>query len=164
MNAKKFLHTIIRDYHKKKKTYDKLGFKFTNGISSQDWEVFAALLLNDRANGKLTGPDLTQYEVKSSKQGKSYEYQYHKNTGLQKLESDKTVDHVFVVYSLNYRDGAVMLVPKESLVSVFEGWKQDVLRSYGEAEGQAQRCRKQVSAGFVKEHGKVVYKWAIRVD
>ena len=48
---------------------------------SSDWEVFASMLVKDLGRKFGAGIDLANYEVKSAKQGASYEYQYHKNTG-----------------------------------------------------------------------------------
>ena len=59
---------------------------------SSDWEVFASMLVNDLGRKFGAGIDLANYEVKSAKRGGSYEYQYHKNTGLQKLARDIEVE------------------------------------------------------------------------
>ncbi|MEM8639910.1 MAG: hypothetical protein AAGG51_14010, partial [Cyanobacteria bacterium P01_G01_bin.54] len=70
-------------------------------VGSKDWEVFAAILLNDRAR-KGDGADLEHYEVKSATTGSSFEYQYHRNHGLDKLTDDRSVDHIFVSRSKDY--------------------------------------------------------------
>jgi hypothetical protein len=57
---------------------------------SSDWEVFASMLVKDLGRKFGAGIDLANYEVKSAKEGASYEYQYHKNTGLDKLAKDAT--------------------------------------------------------------------------
>jgi hypothetical protein len=62
---------------------------------SSDWEVFASILVKDVGTKLTKGVDLSRYEVKSAEDGESYEYQYHKNSGKQKLVDDKRVGHLF---------------------------------------------------------------------
>lgn len=62
---------------------------------SSDWEVFASILVKDVGTKLTKGVDLSKYEGKSAENGGSYEYQYHKNTGKQKLEDDIRVGHLF---------------------------------------------------------------------
>jgi hypothetical protein len=62
---------------------------------SSDWEVFASILVKDVGTKLTKGVDLSKYEVKSAENGGSYEYQYHKNTGKQKLVDDIRVGHLF---------------------------------------------------------------------
>lgn len=62
---------------------------------SSDWEVFASILVKDVGTKLTKGVDLSKYEVKSAENGGSYEYQYHRNTGKQKLEDDIRVGHLF---------------------------------------------------------------------
>src|SRR5690349_14831268 len=69
-----------------------------------DWEVFASMLVNDLGRKFGPGVDLANFEVKSAKRGSSFEYQYHKNTGLEKLAKDKKVGHLFFSYTDNLRE------------------------------------------------------------
>lgn len=62
---------------------------------SSDWEVFASILVKDIGTKLTKGVDLSKYEVKSAEDGGNYEYQYHKNSGRQKLVDDKRVGHLF---------------------------------------------------------------------
>src|SRR5579862_5862799 len=62
---------------------------------SSDWEVFASILVRDLGQKLAAGIDLSQYEVKSASNGGSYEYQYHRNTGKQKLRKDAEAGHLF---------------------------------------------------------------------
>jgi len=41
--------------------------------------------------------DLSKHEVKSAENGGSFEYQYHKNTGKEKLRQDIQTGHLFFV-------------------------------------------------------------------
>lgn len=56
---------------------------------SSDWEVFASILVKDIGTKLTKGVDLSKYEVKSAEAGGNYEYQYHKNSGKQKLVDDR---------------------------------------------------------------------------
>jgi hypothetical protein len=46
---------------------------------------------------------LSNYEVKSAGAGGSYEYQYHKNTGVGKLIKDAKVGHLLFEHADNLR-------------------------------------------------------------
>jgi hypothetical protein len=82
-------------------------------VPFRDWEVFAAVLGDDVGSGFAVGNNLTRHEIKSAKFGGSFEYQYHKNTGLAKFDHDQTVDHVFVVYDDSYRSVDVYTLAAE---------------------------------------------------
>jgi len=56
---------------------------------SSDWEVFASILVKDIGTKLTKGVDLSKYQVKSAEDGGNYEYQYHKNSGRQKLVDDR---------------------------------------------------------------------------
>ena len=62
---------------------------------TSDWEVFASILVKNVGSKLSKGVDLSKHEIKSAENGGSYEYQYHKNTGKQKLEDDVRVGHLF---------------------------------------------------------------------
>ena len=84
-----FYKFLKSNYDKKRKIYEKLGFSLAGAISYRDWEVFVAILMNDRCKPG-DGCDLLRHEVKSALRGNSYEYQYHRNKGLEKLTGDKS--------------------------------------------------------------------------
>ncbi len=69
---------ILEHSQNKAEIYEQYGFSLQGSIGSKDWEVFAAILLNDRAR-RGDGADLVNYEVKSAVLGGSFEYQYHRN-------------------------------------------------------------------------------------
>jgi hypothetical protein len=70
---------------------------------SSDWEVFASILVGDLGKKLAAGIDLSGYEVKSATEGGSYEYQYHKRGGKQKLRRDMEVGHLFFDHRNNLR-------------------------------------------------------------
>ena len=93
-NAYEYYRQFILEYASEKAAvYAKYGFTLRGSIGSKDWEVFAAILLQDR-HRPGDGADLEQHEVKSALVGNSYEYQYHRNNGLQKLANDRQVDRL----------------------------------------------------------------------
>src|SRR5690349_2837474 len=48
-------------------------------VMTSDWEVFASILVKDVGKKLAKGIDLAGFEVKSSENEGSFEYQYHKN-------------------------------------------------------------------------------------
>jgi len=134
----------------KAEVYEKYGFSIQRAVGSKDWEVFAAILLRGKAKGGV-GADLQKYEIKSAVDGSSYEYQYHKNTGLEKLEEDKQVDHVFIARSRDYQDIEVWLVERVFMQPKFEKWQPELIENY--KNDLRQRFRRSITHNFVKEHG-----------
>lgn len=66
------------------------------GTMSSAWGVFASILVQDVGRKLGSGVDLSNHEVKSAVSGSSYEYQYHKHTGKEKLAKDLSVGHLFL--------------------------------------------------------------------
>jgi len=143
----KFILNHSRD---KKRVYEEYGFTLQGGVPSKDWEVFAAILLRDRAKPG-DGADLERHEVKSAIRGGSFEYQYHKKHGLDKLEEDKTVDHIFIERSRDYSDIRVWYVDKEALIPKFDQWKPELKANY--EDDNKQRFRRSVPKGMVRQKG-----------
>ena len=146
--------------------YIEYGFPINGLVSGKDWEVFGAILLEDEAadgycgNGK--GADLQHYEVKScvNKNGNGcYEYQYHRNTGHEKLkEETELVDHAFIFYKPKYKDFEVWTVNQKYIQEHTEGedWSGRIRENY---EGtNKQRCRLRVPHTLVKDKGELILK------
>jgi len=115
---------------------------------SSDWEVFASILVNDLGRKLAAGIDLSNNEVKSALEGAGYEYQYHKNTGRQKLADDMEMGHLFFAHAdnlrrvnLSYSHGSQM---REEF---FEKWLQEFPNPY------RQRYRRSVPFQWVKQNG-----------
>ncbi|MEL7224415.1 MAG: hypothetical protein AAGL17_06030 [Cyanobacteria bacterium J06576_12] len=150
--AYSFYRQFILDYSRDKKAiYKQYGFSLQGSVGSKDWEVFAAILMGDRASPG-DGADLENYEVKSAINGTSFEYQYHRNRGLEKLRDESTVDHLFIARSRTYTDIEVWLVDRVLLLPIFERWLPELEQNYL-TEGR-QRFRRSVTYGFVAENGK----------
>ena len=79
----------------KQKLLEMHGFSIPGSVSSSDWELFAAILVGRKAAAGY-GADLEGLEIKSAQMGSSFEYQYHKHTGLEKLKDDMKVNHLFI--------------------------------------------------------------------
>jgi hypothetical protein len=114
---------------------------------SSDWEVFASMLVNDLGRKLGAGIDLANNEVKSAKQGGSYEYQYHKHSGREKLAKDMTVGHLFFEYHDNLKEVHLRWLHGSALVKFFQKWLDEYPDPYGT------RYRKQIPYGFVKKNG-----------
>jgi hypothetical protein len=140
----------------KLKLLKEFEFRTNGAVSSQDWELFAAILSNKKATAGY-GADLPGLEVKSAKDGNSFEYQYHKNAGLEKLEEDMEVEHLFISYSASYLDVTVRLVQPSILIPTFKSWKPLLEKNYDSSSGK-QRFRRSISFKVVSESGQVVMK------
>lgn len=163
-----FYRTYILDHTRGKyKVYMKYGFTehdLQQCVPSKDWEVFAAILMCDRAKPG-DGADLERHEVKSASIGSAFEYQYHKDHGLQKLEEDKNVDHVFISRSGDYKSIRVYWLSGAQLASeYFDQWLPDLKANY--RDELRQRFRRAVTYRFVTqqgvkllavEHGRLIY-------
>jgi hypothetical protein len=93
------------------------------------------------------GIDLVNYEVKSAKRAGSYEYQYHKNTGREKLARDVEVGHLFFDYFDNLREVDLRYLHGSSLAQFFGKWLDEFPDPYW------QRYRRNIPYGFVKQNG-----------
>lgn len=146
-----FYRTYILEYSRDKaEIYERYGFSLQGSIGSKDWEVFAAILLNDRAR-RGDGADLINHEVKSAVLGGSFEYQYHRNRGVNKLTDDRDVDHIFVARSETYLNVEVWLVERTQMLPIFDRWLPELIQNYETAARQ--RFRRSVTYGFVRSQG-----------
>jgi hypothetical protein len=146
-----FYKRFILDYSQDKSAiYEQYGFTLQGSIGSKDWEVFAAILMGDRASPG-DGADLENYEVKSALLGNSFEYQYHRNRGLDKLQDERAVDHIFVARSSTYQDVEVWLVDRAELIPTFDRWLPELQENY--LAETRQRFRRSVTYRFVATRG-----------
>ncbi|MGB5974819.1 MAG: hypothetical protein WBG38_15955 [Nodosilinea sp.] len=149
--AYSFYRTYILEYSRNKaEIYEQYGFSLQGSVGSKDWEVFAAILVNDRAR-REDGADLVNHEVKSATLGSSFEYQYHRNRGLNKLTDDRKVDHIFVARSETYMNVEVWLVERTKMIPMFDRWLPELIQNYEAADRQ--RFRRSVTYGFVRNQG-----------
>lgn len=149
--AYSFYRAYILEYSRNKAAiYERYGFSLQGSVGSKDWEVFAAILLSDRAR-RGDGADLENYEVKSATIGSSFEYQYHRNRGLNKLTDDRDVDHIFVARSETYINVEVWFVERTKMVPIFDRWLPELQQNYKTTEKQ--RFRRSVTYGFVRSQG-----------
>ncbi len=125
-------------------------------ITPRDWEVFASMLVNDVGQKLAAGIDLTNYEVKSAKTKGSYEYQYHKESGREKLIQDAKVGHLFFEYSENLREINLRYMHGSQLSSYFSEWLDEFPKTPRDYKGQ--RFRKQIPHGAVVKEGKLLMR------
>lgn len=135
----------------KNKLFKKYNFSTGSAVSSLDWELFAAILLNKKKTG--TSPDLNGYEVKSAKKGNSFEYQYHKTNGLKKLAEDQKVNHIFISYDNQYQDIKVRIISGDVFKNEAIDWDKGFRSNYNEGK---QRYRKSLSYKYVCSNGKII--------
>jgi hypothetical protein len=130
----------------KLRLYTARGVHSAGKALSSDWEVFASILVKD-VGAKLTrGVDLSSYEVKSAENGGNYEYQYHKNTGKEKLQGDIRAGHLFFDHSDNLRQVDLRYASGGDLKEFFDLW----LRNF--PEPYMQRYRKSIPFTWVKKN------------
>ena len=114
---------------------------------SSDWEVFASILVRDVGKKLAAGIDLSEYEVKSALDGGSYEYQYHKNTGKDKLKGDMEVGHLFFDHRNNLRHVDLRYAHGSWMRQFFGKWLAEYPEPY------PQRYRRSIPFQWVKENG-----------
>lgn len=140
---------------------NKHKLKVAGSVPSVLWELFGALL-TERPGAGTTGVDLQGWEVKSAKEGGSYEYQYHLNTGAAKLKEDYEVSHLFCTYSETYKDVVAKAMHGADLADTyFKAWEPDYFKNYNASvpkEQRRQRFRKSISFGYVEENGILILK------
>jgi hypothetical protein len=113
---------------------------------SSDWEVFASILVRDLGRKLAGGIDLSGHEVKSAANGGSYEYQYHKKSGKEKLKNDAQAGHLFFDHRNNLRQVDLRYAHGTSMKEFFRKWLQEYPDPY------PQRYRKSIPFRWVKEN------------
>jgi hypothetical protein len=136
----------------KLRLYKARNVRSAGQVMSSDWEVFASILVKDVGSKLAKGVDLAGHEVKSAQGAGSFEYQYHKIGGKQKLKDDMKVDHLFFSHRDNLRFVELRYIPGLQLSALFKKW----LKSFPEPYGQRYRC--QIPYGFVSEKGTLLMR------
>jgi hypothetical protein len=147
-----FFHTYMyAPLQGKRRIYEDRGIRLGTAVAASDWEVLASLLVGSKGNGSMSGVDLGDFEVKSALDDGGYEYQYHKETGVEKLKKDATVGHLFFNHSnflnkieLRYAHGC------EAKKDHFDVWAANYPNPY------PQRYRNSISFGWVKKNAKLL--------
>ena len=121
---------------------------------SEDWEVFASILVRNTGTSTAAGLDLEGYEVKSALDGSSFEYQYHRNSWKEKLHADRTAGHIFISHRDELQHVDVRYCEGAQLAAFFDNWEQEEPYS---RPGE-QRFRRSVSYGWVKENGTLILR------
>lgn len=104
-------------------------------------------MLRDPGKKRAAGIDLSQYEVKSALDGGNYEYQYHKNTGKDKLRKDMEAGHLFFDHRDNLRHVDLRYAHGSWMKEFFNKWLRDYPDPY------PQRYRKNIPFHWVKKNG-----------
>ena len=147
---------ILAPLRAKKPIYDERNIPMEGVVSFRDWEVMAAILAEDRGDASRSGSDLVNHEVKSAKEGGSFEYQYHRNHGLEKLDHDLQIEHLYVIYQEGCLDVDVYSLTAEQFAEVGETWRPGLIENYRTAARQ--RYRKNMPRRKVLTEGRVVMR------
>lgn len=147
---------ILRPLLAKKPFFEERDVPMEGVVSFRDWEVMAAILTDDRGSALRSGADLQRHEVKSAKEGGSFEYQYHRSHGVEKLDHDSTIEHLYVVYQTGYLDVDVYSLRAEQFARVAKTWREGLLENYRTAARQ--RFRKSMPRNKVLTEGRVVMR------
>lgn len=135
--------------------------KTAGSVASVLWELFGSIL-TERYGAGDTGSDLQGWEVKSALGTGSYEYQYHLNTGLEKLREDCLVNHLFCSYSETYKDVVVKAMTGPGLAGkYFKVWEPEYVKNYDSRipkELRRQRFRKSIPYGYVQDSGVLILR------
>jgi hypothetical protein len=131
----------------KLRLYSSRSVRAPGATMSSDWEVFASILIDDVGKKLAAGVDLSGHEVKSAANGGSYEYQYHKNRGKDKLLEDMTVGHLFFDHRNNLRDVDLRYLRGSQLKHFFSKWLEEFPEPY------PQRYRRSIPFHWVKKNG-----------
>ncbi len=143
------------------------NLKTSGSVPSITWELFGSILTGRMGKGGY-GADLEGIEIKSAIAGSSFEYQYHLNTGLDKLKEDQVVDHFFCSYSADYQSFQVFYADGKSLTPFFSKWIPEYIKNYRkaddpkalEASERRQRFRRSIPFGWVSKNGQLVMEVA----
>jgi hypothetical protein len=132
----------------KLRLYEARGVRSVAKVQSSDWEVFASILVKDVGTKLGKGVDLSKHEVKSAENGGSYEYQYHKNTGIEELRKDMQIGHLFFDHRDGLREVDLRYASGRQLSTFFQEWLEKFPNPY-----KGQRHRKTVPFSWVKKNG-----------
>lgn len=121
---------------------------------SEDWEVFASILVRDTGTSTAAGLDLEGFEVKSAKDTGSFEYQYHRNSWKEKLDADRTAGHIFISHRNELRHVDVRYCEGDRLSEFFDIWEGE--NPY--TRPNEQRFRRSVPYGWVKETAELILR------
>ena len=147
-----YRQTIIEPLVLRQKAARSYGFTYSDLVSSDDWEIFCAILLDRDSPGGSSGADLIGVEVKSSKDRNSFEYQYHRDHGLTKLYDDAHIHHAYVSYAAGYDDITIRLVRSEKIHDSIRAWRPGYIETYS-GPNPRDRYRPNISYGFVNKNG-----------
>ena len=125
-------------------------------------EVFGGELVNENGNGKRFGWDLENYDVKSSKFGYHFGFDYYCNNGPLKLKEGVDKGYIFFSYNYNYRDVQVRFMEGIQLkAEYFDVWEPEFqkleehkLKPRGKRGKLA--LQKRVEYEFVEKNGVLV--------
>lgn len=164
---KEQIYDLMQGTKAKREEYE--FFETGMWIAPRLWELFVAILIGQKKAKAAYGHDLEASEVKSMrvsgsgdtkailsgviktkpKSGSSWEYQYHRNAGENKLSAEVRIDHVLIRYTADLSVVEVFSVCGFNLLSIFNSWSGGLKANY-KGTGK-QRYRKSISVKIVSD-------------
>lgn len=135
--------------------YDQRGLRPRMAMS-EDWEIFASILVRNTGAGTASGLDLEGFEVKSALDRSSFEYQYHKDSWKKKLDDDRQAGHIFISHKDELRHVDVRYCDGEALSDFFDKWESQ--KPY--SKESEQRFRRSISYGWVTKNATLILQIA----
>lgn len=127
-NAYNFYKTYIYN-EKLNNLYLNYNIASEGHIGSKTWELFSAILLEIKGKNSHTGIDLHNFEIKSFIDGEKTSeahYEFYKYSYSEKLDSFYKINHVYILYSKNYKNIAAYLIHGKDLIDIFDVWKERI--------------------------------------
>ncbi|QSV17335.1 hypothetical protein [Photobacterium ganghwense] len=133
------------------------NFNVSGTVHPTYWEMFCSKLTGRRGRDGY-GADLDGFEVKSAKEGSNFEYQYHLNTGLDKLYDDCKISHLYCSYSQDYSRVTVFKLEPSQVSDTFMTWMPLYQENYSikDPKQRKQRFRRSMSYRFVVSNGTLI--------
>lgn len=147
---------ILAPLKAKRPIYEDRNIPMEGVVSFRDWEVMSAILVDDRGSALRSGSDLLNHEVKSAKEGGSFEYQYHRSHGVEKLDHDLKIEHLYVVYQSGYLNVDVYSLSADQFAEIGETWREGLMKNF--RDPARQRYRKNMPRQKVLREGRLVMK------
>lgn len=134
-----YLDHILAPLRAKTPIYEDRNIPMEGLVPFRDWEVMGAILVDDRGTATRSGADLANHEVKSAKRPGSFEYQYHRTHGVEKLDHDLTIEHLYVVYESGYGNIDVYSLTAEQFAEIGNAWREGLVEAYRNPRNQRYR-------------------------
>lgn len=155
MAAHSWYCDIYINFQKRKLVYEQRNFDTVGIIFYKDWEILGSLLVDEHAKRGVHS-DTDKVEIKSAVMGSGFEYQYCRESGLEKHDHDMSIDHLMISYSKDYRTIEGRLLLQEDAQSMINPWRDKIIKCYKIAQPKL-RCRCSLTYKKIVNRGKLVF-------